>query len=29
MRGLKEMVRRRGGLEGADLPQDLKRLIGW
>lgn len=29
MRGLKEMVMRRGGLERADFPMDLKRLIGW
>jgi hypothetical protein len=29
MRGLKEMVSRRGGLERADFPLDLKRLIAW
>ena len=29
MRGLKEMVRRRGGFEKADFPMDLKRLIAW
>lgn len=29
MRGLKEMVRRRGGLEKAEFSMDLKRLIAW
>ncbi len=29
MRGLQEMVRRRGGFEQAGFPTDLKRIISW
>ncbi|KAE8447504.1 hypothetical protein EG329_010634 [Mollisiaceae sp. DMI_Dod_QoI] len=29
MKGLQEMVRRRGGFEQAGFPMDLKRLIAW